>query len=325
MKKQTVIFLAPDISEEDYQDTLNKTKKLNRTLSNANSRGKGCTIRLIVLLLITFLFCGSVVGGVGFAVNYFFFSASPTATPQAKAKKTPTPKPTFTPTPAITALAVSQNNIDSQPKKVTVNLGLEDKLGEALTTTKIIYKTLYHSDLPTDTYTLTLTNPFSNTSPLATPTPSTPTPPPPLYQIIYYNEVRTDEPYPTISGWIVNKNQKARLVPVTLKLPVGQMVYPRPNIDKLSGFYEFLLEPGEFDLIIEGHHIKHLTIVPGDPVQIEMSIQYNGPTAPPKNQQHAKHNSGQVTAPNNQLNQIYTATPSPPTTRYYLPLVLRSP
>ena len=316
-KKQTVIFLAPDISEEDYQDTINKTKQLNRTLHNANRRGKGCSTRLIVLLVITFLFCGSVVGGVGFAVNYFFFSATPTptATPQSNAKKTPTPKPTFTPTATITALAESQT-------KISVNLDLENKLGDALTTTKIIYNTLYQSDLPTDTYTLTLTNPFTSTSPIATPPQIPPTSPPPLYQIIYYNETRGDV-YPTISGWVVNKNQKARPVAVTLKLPVGQMVYPRPNIDKATGFYEFLLEPGEFDLFIEGHHIRHLSI--NDSVQIEMSIQYNG-SQPPKQQQENARQPGQVTASQNgQLKATPTATPLARTTRYYLPLVLHIP
>ena len=314
MAKQTIIFLAPDITEADYQETLNKTKQLNRTLSNADRGAKGCSSRLIVLLVITLLFCGGVIGSVGFAVNYFFFSATPTASPQAKAKKTPTPKPTFTPTAPITALAESpQNDSGSQQTKITVNLGIEDKLGEALTTTKIIYNTLYHSDLPTDSYTLTLTNPFTSTSPLASPTPAAPATPPPTYQIIYYNEMRNEEPYPTISGWIVNENQKARPVPITLKYPIGQMDYPRPNIDKLNGFYKFLLAPGdEFDVFIEGHYIRHISIAPGDNVQIEMSIQYNGPAAPPKNQQQAKNNPGQVTAP------------IPPTSRYYLPLVIHT-
>lgn len=98
----------------------------------------------------------------------------------------------------------------------------------------------------------------------------------PVYTLPYrvYANTHGSGLYSYISGWIVeNDGITPRPILVILKFPTGQMTYPRPNHnDVATGYYEFLVSPGDYVLQIQG--FTYPVKVSDTPTRYEISFEY---------------------------------------------------
>lgn len=156
-------------------------------------------------------------------------------------------------------------------------------------------------------------------SPTATPWPYD-------YEIIA-NAAISETLYPYISGWIVERDGSTpRPVEIELRFPTGTMAFPRPNHnDVATGYYEFLVSPGEYDLALRGGPPVHIS-VGAAPARYEVSLRYlNDDRATTA----ARSRPWTGPAPPGDAPQP-TAAPTPTTTatpkqkRLYLPLIVHT-
>ena len=165
-------------------------------------------------------------------------------------------------------------------------------------------------------------------TPTSSPTPSpspSPTPAPgKRYEVIYQAE-KPEELYSYISGWVVEQDGVTpRPVALTLRHATGAMYWPRPgNRDIATGYYEFMVSPGEYWLDIRDSDLGPVNIVVGDTraTRYETSFRYT------RADRLVTAAVSQPWAGDDPPLLTTTATPSPvPTTaktRLYLPLVCR--
>lgn len=155
----------------------------------------------------------------------------------------------------------------------------------------------------------------------------TPTPSPFNYEIIA-NIVHPEPLYPYISGWVVEQDGTTpRPIGVELVFPTGTMEYPRPNNrDIATGYYEFMVSPGDYELRINDNKTPVVFIhVEGIAQRYEVSFRYLGDdtllAAVVSNPWQGDDNPAEVAAAEA---PTQTPTPTPPKPLHiYLPVVLR--
>lgn len=166
-------------------------------------------------------------------------------------------------------------------------------------------------------------------SPTVTITP-TATPSPYDYQIITHKAITQPETlYPYVSGWIVESDGiTPRPVKIELRYPTGMLAFPRPNHNDVStGYYEFLVSPGEYDLFLAGGPPIHIS-VSDTPARYEVSLRYlknDRATVAARSNPWNSHIGGNPPAnlaSKPEPTATATATPKP-IHRVYLPLVLK--
>jgi len=236
----------------------------------------------------------------------------------------PAPTPTLTPTlaiptstpPLLPTMAVVTVTTVSRSKLSSLDISLFSSPIVRMTPTVV---TVTAAVTPAVVIT---THPQAITVPLSPPTPT--------YRVLLNASHVESNPGASyhISGWIVERDgHTPRPVQMALDFPTGSMAWPRPGMtDVANGYYEFLVEPGNYTLRIVDDEPFALPVVisPTGPLRQEISIQYNGERpieaaySQPWNSSRAAHPTSIASSPVVQP----TATP---VRQYavYLPIVLR--